>query len=327
MRDVGEPSGPSAGRLRRLTEELNDEGLLGEGREWPDALLVELDHALRPPTFEKRIPLFGAIFEPHIDPQAWREQTALTVSRRWVDEFHEADARRYADGLSSWMVRHADGSVEVIVFDRPTGSERDLVVLAEATMGTLVQRHPSGVVRLVGDFGVLRWDGVGWHHEPPVKAWVRSLIGHGFEGDEKTLARLLAFAVYDLGATGVGALLVYRPDGDCPAGYELRLPTPPPYEIGRPEDLGPLRHVLALVDGAAVFDGTGILRHLGVRLVPSAEAEADVAGFRGMRHTSARRYSFDDPTATVIVVSEDGPVSVIRDGEVLYRPVEKRPPA
>ena len=47
MRDVGEPSGPSAGRLRRLTEELNDEGLLGEGREWPDALLVELDHAAR----------------------------------------------------------------------------------------------------------------------------------------------------------------------------------------------------------------------------------------------------------------------------------------
>ena len=82
----------------------------------------------------------------------------------------------------------------------------------------------------------------------------------------------------------------------------------------------------SLVDGAAVFDGAGTLRHLGVRLVPSAEAEADVEGFRGMRHTAARRYSFDDPTATVIVVSEDGPVSVIRHGEVLYRPVEKRPP-
>lgn len=317
--------GPSTGRLRRLTEELNDEGLLGEGREWPEALLVELDHALRPPTHEKRIPLFGAIFEPRIDPQAWQEQTALTVSRRWVDEFDTTDARRYADGLSSWMVRHADGRVEVVIFDRPTGSERDLVVLAEATQGMLVQRHPSGTVRLVGEFGVLRWDGVGWHHEPPVKPWVRALVGAGFHGDEKALARLLAFAVYDLGATGVGALLVYRPDDAPPPDYELRLPTPPPFEIGRPEDLGPLRHVLALVDGAAVFDGSGTLVHLGVRLVPSAEAESDVEGYRGMRHTSARRYSFDDPTATLIVVSEDGPVSVIRNGEVLGRPVERRP--
>lgn len=36
-----------------------------------------------------------------------------------------------------------------------------------------------------------------------------------------------------------------------------------------------------------------------------------------MRHTSGRRYSFDDPTATVIVVSEDGPVTVLRGGALL----------
>jgi hypothetical protein len=36
-----------------------------------------------------------------------------------------------------------------------------------------------------------------------------------------------------------------------------------------------------------------------------------------MRHTSARRYSFDEPESTVIVVSEDGPVSVLRKGALL----------
>ena len=113
--------------------------------------------------------------------------------------------------------------------------------------------------------------------------------------------------------------------GRSKPGQRLRRMTMYDFEIGRPEDLGPLRHVLALVDGAAVFDGSGTLVHLGVRLVPSAEAESDVEGYRGMRHTSARRYSFDDPTATLIVVSEDGPVSVIRNGEVLGRPLERRP--
>jgi hypothetical protein len=222
-------------------------------------------------------------------------------------------------------VRQADGRVEVVVFDRPTGSERDLVVLADATNGTLVQRHPMGTVRTVGEFGVLRWDGVGWHHEPPLKPWVRLAAGAGFHGDAKVLAQLLAFAVYDLGATGVGALLAYRPALDDGPTSEVLLPPPPPYEIGRPEDLGPLRHVLAAVDGAAVFDGTGSLKELGVRLVPSAESESDVAAYRGMRHTSALRYSADDPTATLIVVSEDGPVSIIRGGELLSRPVERLP--
>ena len=38
----------------------------------------------------------------------------------------------------------------------------------EAFGAVAVQRHPSGVVRIGGDFGVLRWDGLDWHHEPPV---------------------------------------------------------------------------------------------------------------------------------------------------------------
>ena len=44
-----------------------------------------------------------------------------------------------------------------------------------------------------------------------------------------------------------------------------------------------------------MFDGAGVLRELGARLIPSALAEAEVEGLRGMRHTVARRYSFDDP--------------------------------
>jgi len=136
-------------------------------------------------------------------------------------------------------------------------------------------------------------------------------------GDPDVLQALLEFAVHDLGAWGIGALLIYRPDpGDGPS-LEDRLPVPPALDIRRPLVLAPLRHALAQVDGAAVFDAGGTLRQLGVRLVPSAGAEAAVEGFRGMRHTAARRYSHDDPNATVIVVSEDGPVTVLRAGELL----------
>ncbi|HKA92613.1 MAG TPA: diadenylate cyclase, partial [Acidimicrobiia bacterium] len=97
-------------------------------------------------------------------------------------------------------------------------------------------------------------------------------------------------------------------------------------QIGVPAHLAPMRHALAQVDGAAVFDRGGVLRQLGVRLVPSAAAEEEVEALGGTRHTSGRRYSFDDPAATVVAVSADGPVSVLRRGEVLMRSPDGRGP-
>jgi len=306
------------GRLRRLAEELAEEGFAFEGvDQWWEPLLGELDYALHPHVHERRVPSFGAIIQPTTDISTWERSTGLEITVRRIDGRPLAGSRRYADGMSSWLVRREDGPDELVVLDRAAGSERDQVVMAAAMGATIVQRHPNGSIRVVGAFGVLRWDGVGWHHEPPITTWIDELMVDTAHGDREVVAKLLEFAVHDLGARGIGALLVYRPTEDPTPTFELRLPVPPPLEVLRPTDLAPFRHVLGQIDGAAVLDSGGTLRHLGVRLIPSPEAEAGVDGYRGMRHTAARRYSFDDPAATIIVVSEDGPVTVLRNGELL----------
>jgi hypothetical protein len=306
-------------RLRRIVDELAEGGFRLDGTpQWTATVLDELDYALRPAVHERRVPTFGAIVAPRTSPDSWDRATQLTIAHKPIVQLTLPTARRFADGLSSWVIRAVDSTVdELAVFDRPAGSERDLVVLAEALGATLVQRHPTGIVRLVGDFGVVRWDGLSWHHEPPISTWIDSLHACGDHGSPDVIETMLEFAVHDLGARGIGAILVYRPDDDDPRSYEVRLPTPPALRIMTPSNLAPLRHVLSQIDGAAVFDADGTLRELGVRLVPSATAEADVEGYRGMRHTSGRRYSFDDRRATVIVISEDGPVTVLRKGHVL----------
>lgn len=315
---MGAERPPSPGQLRRLVDELAEAGLdLHGGEGWHELAIAELAYARRPTVHERRVPTYGAIIAPATDPQTWDRTTDLVISRLVVGATPLPSARRFADGLSSWVLRRQDGADEWAVFNRPAGSERDLVVLAEALGAVVVQRHPTGVVRLVGAFGVFRWDGLWWHHEPLVSSWVASVSATADEVDRLVLETLLEFAVHDLGGRGIGALLVHRPDGEAVIGVEVRLPTPPPLQILRPADLAPLRHALAQVDGAAVFDRSGTLRQLGVRLVPTPEAESGVEGYRGMRHTSGRRYSFDDPAATVIVVSEDGPVSALRGGRIL----------
>jgi hypothetical protein len=310
----------NTGRLRRLAEELAESGLRLDGSApWQEMLIEEIDHALRPTVHERRVASGGTIIEPRSDPAGWASGTQLEITRVPLDQQPLPAARRFADGQSTWLLRRADETTEWLLFDRPTSSERDLVVLAGQLDATIVQRHPGGTVRVVGDFGVFRWEGLSWRYEPPVRSWIDTLTACSSHGDPEVLEAMLEFAVHDLGSMGIGSLLIYRPDAEPGPPVEERLPPPPPLRIRRASHLAPLRHALAQVDGAAVFDVDGVLSQLGVRLVPSLAAEATVEALGGTRHTSGRRYSFDDPRATVIAVSEDGPVSVLRRGAVLGR--------
>ena len=308
----------SSGRLRRLAEELEELGIDLHAAE-RELLVEEVDRALRPAVHERRAPSSGTIVQPTTDPGSWTPGTALEITRAPTGEQPLDAARRFADGLSSWLLRCVGAPTEWLVFDRPAGSERDLVVVARAMGATIVQRHPSGIVRIVGALGVLRWDGYDWHHEPPLSQWIDVVRTSSDPHHIALLRALLEFAVHDLGANGIGALLVYRDTEDAGPAVEHRLPSPPALRIDRPMHLAPLRHALAQIDGAAVFDAAGVLRQLGVRLIPSDGSERSVDGYRGTRHTSGLRYSYDDPTATIVAVSEDSPVSVFRNGAILGR--------
>lgn len=313
---------PTPARLERLADELVEEGF---GFVIDDhhrlQVLEELDYAVRPPVHERRVPTYGAIVSPSTDPEGWSATTELTAERLPTDDFGDAEIRRFADGISSWAIRSDAGVNELVVFDRSAGSERDVVILAAAAGGRIVQRDPLGVVRVVGPWGVVRLDLAGWHHEPPLEGWLTEIPGCEESGHLTDLGRLLTFAVHDLGTRGIGSLLVFHPTGELGVAHERSLPDPPALRIDRPHDLAPLRHALAHTDGATVFDHTGTLRLMGIRLLPSIEAEREVRPIGGTRHTSARRYSYDEPAAVVIAVSDDGPVTVFRGGELLGRSV------
>ena len=312
--------------MRRLAEELVEEGVgfvIPAGVD--DPLLEELDYALRPPVHERRVPSYGAIVGPTVDADEWHVSTQLHVSRRQTTAYGDGQVRRFADGFSAWAVRGPSNIDEFVVFDRSAGSERDLVVLTTATGARLVQRDEAGIVRVVGPFGVVRSDVSRWHHEPPLESWIEEIPGCLAAGQRTVLGHLLDFAVHDLGARNIGALIIMHPTGDLAPVHQQRLPVPPELRIQRPHDLAPLRHGLAQSDGATVFDADGVLRRMGIHLVPSRQAEDSVRSFGGTKHTSALRYSWDDPAAVVIAVSDDGPVTVMREGEVVGRSPEDDP--
>ena len=72
--------------------------------------------------------------------------------------------------------------------------------------------------------------------------------------------------------------------------------------------------VLMQTDLATLVADDGIVTRLGVGLRSSSESEAVVLPEGGMRHRSAARYTWDHHHTVAFVVSEDGPVTVFRQG-------------
>jgi hypothetical protein len=283
--------------------------------------LVELAYALRPQLHEGRVPSYGVLLPPGpvIAPDGGVSTLDTTVDLIPAQDLDLQFARRFADGVTSFAVR-ASGSVDHLAcFGRNMGEEYDLVGLQAAIGGLVIQRHPAGQVRVFGPSGIVRWDGTSWHHDAPVNAWIARLKmvapGVMVEG----VRPLLRFAIHKLGGRRIGATLIWRPtDHDVPANrHEPLIHNTPGLRLDKIGEEAALAHALAQTDGAALFDRHATLIGLGIRLAPSPAAEQTIGAFGGMRHTSALRYSHDDPHSIVIVVSDSGPVTLMHAGHAI----------
>jgi hypothetical protein len=307
------------GRLQRLADELEEERIPALD-EIDDrvAALVELAYALRPQRFEGRVPTYGALLPPS---GALLGELELDTSVHLIPatDLDLQFARRFADGVTSFAVRNSDGVSHLACFGRNMADEYDLVGLQSTIGGAIIQRHPGGQVRLFGPAGVVRWDGVTWYCDPPIDAWVRRLHRIAPDLPIDPARALLRFAVHELSARRIGATLIWRPtDRPVPDHrHEPLVHHAPRLRVHNIGEEAALAHALAQTDGAAVFDAEAALVALGIRLAPSPEAERQVDAMHGMRHTSARRYSHDDPDSIVIVVSEAGPVTLMSAGRIL----------
>lgn len=309
------------GRLQRLNDELAEEAMpVFDGAPDPVAALVELAYALRPRLHEGRVPVYGVLIPP--TPSALIDLVDLTnTSLRLVSvaDLDSKFARRFADGVSSFAVRTGDQITHLACFGRNMADEYDLVGLQSAAGGLIVQRHPGGQVRVFGPAGVVRWNGVSWRHDPPVDAWVSRLQKVVSRSSVDGVQALLRFAIHELAGRRIGATLIWRRSDDEPPEdrTERLVHNAPRLSLRGTGEEAAVAMALAQTDGAATFDRSASLTAIGVRLAPSAEAEQAIPRMEGMRHTSALRYSYDDRDAIVIVVSEDGMVTLMYHGEAI----------
>ncbi|MCU1456864.1 MAG: hypothetical protein JWL73_956 [Actinomycetia bacterium] len=313
-----EPSGVERIRVRRvarLREQLLDEGVpLPLDAPQSQVLLEELDYASHPPVHEDRAPRYGSLVSFGARPH-W---SALSVPTRLESAGTDLDVlRKLADGRASFVVRTADGTEALVCFDRSLEYEASAVRLCSETGAFVVQRTRDGLVRACGPDGVITWDTVQWSFKPLAEHHAAPILRLASQIDPEVLSGLLELSVHWLGAGRVGATLVLSLIDDPRALAHLELASAieiSPLHVTRHEHFPALLSVLGQMDRAALVAPDGSISTLGAGLEWSERASVLIRPTKGTRHTSARRFSFDEPSAVVIVVSEDGPTTVYSDG-------------
>jgi DNA integrity scanning protein DisA with diadenylate cyclase activity len=301
---------------KRLKSELVDDGIsLDADGDLLLLLLDELDYARRPPQFERRTPLYGSIVVP--------DDRALVATGELADLVDLADqplavARRFADGRSTFLARGLDGSQQLACFRRNLQYEADMVEIEADTGAYLVQRTPVlGVTRLFTQTSTVEWTGYRWTSRPNARTQHARLARFLPEVAPPVLGGMLELAVHWLSPGRAGAILVLPGErGERGLDLDHSIPSPPLWITVR-HHYPALLAALIQTDLATVVGRDGRIHRIGVGLHTTPEAGRAVDSPRGMRHRSAARYTFDQPGAVAVVVSEDGPVTVFHRGHAL----------
>lgn len=278
-----------------------------------DRVLHELLIAVNAPVHEGHIPPYASIVLDDAPP--------LSAFLR-LEASNLELARKAADGRATVAVFERNGFVGLLTLDASLDPDLALVRLALERDGIAIHRNEKGHVRLYSPHGALRNIGRQWAHGPSIATAVETIRTVAPAVDETVLLRLLEFAYFILSPRHIGATIVW-------------LLTESNAFAGVGDDLSPLRlstqdeaasrllsfadHLLAQFDGATIVSRTGDVIATGIHLRASDRAQQCIKALAGLRHTSAKRGSFDHPDTLIITVSADGPVTVFSDGVSVFQ--------
>lgn len=226
-------------------------------------------------------------------------------------------ARMLADG-EEWLVLYEkDCFYGLIHFKKALSSEIQLIRQFPISGGLVVLRNSAGTVKFFSGGGVTIHDNRRWYINPNVKdaAWKVSQCVDGV--NEQVLNQILEFAFHLISPTiRVGSILVWflRDQASKQQFIDQTDLSPFNLSIMNEDHSKIIFHLLSQIDGATFLSPKGDLIKTGVQLKYSKTSRNLIKEYRGTRHTSSLRFSYDWDDAIVITISEDGPVTVFSSG-------------
>ncbi|MFM7427367.1 MAG: diadenylate cyclase [Elainella sp.] len=276
--------------------------------------MAELDYALQPIIHEGKIRPFGFIVLHQPPDPAWR-----------ILQVELANARKLADGCHSFLLFEAEIFHGILLLEQKAETEWQLANLQQALQAVICRTTTEGITQIFCQTGILLHQMRRWYQKPALRHLVQGIYSSQPQIDLGQLQDILEFCFYELSPQKIGAILVWYFAPICTQELDILLPSQllwrhrqsSEIKLGTVVNNAVLQHVLGYTDGAVILDADGTILGAGAHLKYSRESARAIPAYKGTRHTSAKRFSYDCPHSLVFVVSSDGFLTVFLGGEAI----------
>jgi DNA integrity scanning protein DisA with diadenylate cyclase activity len=272
--------------------------------ETPDLeqIVDEVEYALYPPKHEGKLPTYGCIVTTECPLGNGIEMVPADLGREM------------ADGVATFAISCGGKRDHIALLDSAHDEELQLIDLSKRFKGILVHRNAREIVRVFAPKAIHIYEAGEWKVRPYADSVLADVTEAVPQAGFVTLNGLLTVAFHVLSPSNVGTTLIWWLDNvdNLPqGGTSLSMLA---MNVKQKNHYPAIRSLLRKHDGAVFVSPDGRLLTLGFQLKYSDIAASIISQTGGTRHTSAKRFSYDEPRVVAVTVSEDGPVSVFSDG-------------
>lgn len=289
-----------------LVQELKLNGFNFETNIWLNTpeIIDEIYFAIAPKIHEGFVFSYGAIFVESIDDFDKFEKIKL------LPEQIET-SRKMADGLNWYSLFIQNSFYGLIKIPESSSTEIQMLKFFPLSGGLILNRSNNGTCRIYQGDRIILHDRRNWLIKPNIKNVASNISFCVEKTNKRVLQNLLEFSYHLLSPTEhVGAILVWFLSPQKTNG----ILEPLQLSFMDESHIKLIFHLLAQTDGATFINQQGVLMSSGVQIRYSSKSKKIIPNYKGTRHTSSIRFSYDVSHAIVITISEDGPVSIFLNG-------------
>jgi hypothetical protein len=291
-----------------ILKELEYTGIDMTISEWlvHESVIDEIVLSIRPEIHEGRIHPYGVLFTESLEDLERYEMSPIPPEGL-------QRARKMVDGKEWYLLYDRERFHGMVRFPVTQSLEMQMLRRFPARGGLMINRNENGQCRFYQGDAMIIHDRRNWIRKTDVKNTVTTVASCVPGLDKKTFQLLLEFANYLVSPVdGAGGILIWNYQSQH--GDESNSGLGNRFSLLNESHLNPILNLVVNSDGAIRISRNGELIESEIHIRYSSKSARVIQDFKGTRHTSSIRHSYDHSEVIVITISEDGPVSVFING-------------